>query len=392
MSKKKILVLTSRYPYPVVGGDRLRIHEVCKELAREHDLTLLSLCESEEEMASAPPTDGVFKDVRRVLLSRWRSYLSTLLALPTRTPLQVAYYRSPAFRRELDALLPGHDLCLAHLIRTGDYVRHAGKPAVLEMTDAISLNYQRLKQVATRTSLKSIVFGIEQRRLAAYERAVLDDFALVSLVSDIDRSFLTDGADRSHVITCSNGVDVDKYPFTDRRDAAPVVTFIGNMTSLQNMDACVYFAEEILPLARRRRDWTLRVIGRMTDADAARLARYPGVDVRANVADVAAESAGVRLGVAPVRIGAGVQNKVLEYMALGLPVITSSVALEGLGARPGVDLEVADTPQDFVERMEALLEDNDRFEAMAANGRRYVEQRHSWHAQLEPLTSAVRSL
>ena len=95
--KKKLLVLTPRFPYPVIGGDKLRIYHLCRVLSRRFSLTLLSMCESDDEMHAALPDDGVFDRVERVFLSRRRSYLNTLLALPTRTPLQVAYYRSRAF-------------------------------------------------------------------------------------------------------------------------------------------------------------------------------------------------------------------------------------------------------------------------------------------------------
>lgn len=146
-AKKKLLVLTPRFPYPVIGGDKLRIYHLCRVLSRHYSLTLLSMCDTNEEMHAALPNDGVFDRVERVFLSRRRSYLNTLLALPTRTPLQVAYYRSRPFEKAVARLLPSHDGIFVHLVRCAEYVRKSNKPRVLEMTDAISLNYSRVKQL-----------------------------------------------------------------------------------------------------------------------------------------------------------------------------------------------------------------------------------------------------
>lgn len=390
--RRRVLVLTPRFPYPVVGGDRLRIYEICRELARYHDLTLLSICETQEEMASLPPGDGVFKRIERVLLPRWRSVLNALAALPGSIPLQIAYYQSGAFRKRVQALLPEHDVCLAHLIRTGHYVRQAKIPTVLEMTDAISMNYQRVCELKKARGLKCWVYRFETERLLRYERSVLGAFDAVTLVSELDRDYLLAGRSDDNVVVCSNGVHLDALPFRDRRASEPVAAFIGNMTSIQNLDACFYFAEEVLPLVRERLQCRFRVVGRIKPGDVRRLTAIEGVEVLCNVPNVAEAVGNARVGVAPVRLGAGVQNKVLEYMALGLPVITSPVALEGLQAQPGVDLLVAGTPEEYASRLETLWGDELLRSELAASGLRYVQAHHSWSRRIQPLVDTVASL
>ena len=391
--RKRILVLTPRYPYPVVGGDRLRIYEICKELSKNYDLTLLSLCETQEELNSALPTDGVFSQVERVYLPKWRSALNSLFALPFATPLQIAYYRSSAFAQRVDQLIDQHDLCLAHLIRTGDYVRQSRIPTVLEMTDARSLNYQRVKALRGNRQIKSLIYKVEANRLLAYERRVLKDFASVSLVSDTDRAFLCEGLDTGgNVFVASNGVNLEQFPYRARRNSEPTAVFIGNMTSVQNMDAALYFAEEILPRARAKMPLKYRVIGRIKPADIKLLERYEGVEVVANVANVNAAIGEARVGVAPIRLGAGIQNKVLEYMAAGLPVITSSIGLEGLSARPGVDILVADTPDQYVARLSDLWANEELQLSLGRNGFEYVRAHHSWTAKLKVLVDEVERL
>lgn len=393
VQRPRVLVLTPRFPYPVVGGDRLRIYQMCKALAAQADLTLLSLCESAEEMLMPMPDDGVFSSVERVWLPKWRSRLNTLMALPTLTPLQVAYYRSGAFARKIASALPRHDLVLAHLIRAGEYVRHAPLPRILEMTDAISLNYQRVSHVsAAHFDFRTWVYRLEARRLVAYERQLMSEFDRTLLVSDVDRAFLLEGRDDRRVLVCSNGVDLSSLPFEDRSHAEPVVVFIGNMTTVQNMDACRYFASEVMPLLRQRGDFRFRIIGRMDAGAISDLSAYPSVELCPNVHSVADAARFAYAGVAPMRLGAGVQNKVLEYMALGLASVVSTVGHEGLEATPGRDLLMADSPAQYVDALCRLWEDRSMRGEVARAALQYVEQQHAWGSRLAPLMRAVNDL
>jgi len=393
MLRPRLLILTPRYPYPVIGGDRLRIYFICKVLSAHFRLTLLSLCESEVEMTSSLPEDGVFEHVERVYLPKWRSRLNSLMALPTRTPLQNAYYRSADFRDRIRTLAPKHDGVLAHLIRTGDAIRDLTQPKFLEMTDAISLNYARVgRERRTSADLRSQVYRIESERLEAYERAIVDDFDHAFLVSSVDREFLYGRHPErlARVTVASNGVDLSGLPFAFSPESGDLV-FIGNMTTLQNLDAVQYMAREVLPLVRRQRPAVrLRVIGRIGPNEQAQLENVDGVVVTGQVDSVAAAAHGGAVGVCPMRLGAGVQNKVLEYMALGLPTVSTSIGLEGFHARDGIELVVADDPGAFAARVLQLLEDRAAASAMAQAARAYVESRHTWEAMLQPMVDVIK--
>jgi len=389
--KKRLLILTPRFPYPVVGGDRLRIYQVCKALSKRFSLTLLSLCETDAEMVMPLPADGVFDRVERVFLSRSRSYLNTLLALGTATPLQVAYYRSSDFAKAVDRLMPEHDGVLSHLIRCAEYVKGSDKPRILEMTDAISLNYERVRQLKNAGGLKAQIYRLESRRLLAYERRIVDAFDLTVLVSETDKVHLV-GAQHDKVMVCSNGVALEHLPFRERHDSQPVIVYIGNMASVQNMDACLYFARDVMPLVTQRVRATFRVVGRISDADAARLRAFPNVEVTGPVDDMAAAVEDARLGVCPVRLAAGVQNKVLEYMALGLPVVTSSIGLEGFEAQPERDLVVADTPAEYAETIGRIWNNDEMKAKLAINGHRYVNAHHQWSSRLAPMVNRISEL
>jgi glycosyltransferase involved in cell wall biosynthesis len=389
---KSLLILTPRFPYPVVGGDRLRIYQLCRALASRYRLTLLSLCDTREEMTMVLPQDGVFARVERVFLPRWRSWLNCALALPTYTPLQIAYYRHAGFRRRALALSAEHDAALAHLIRIGDAIKDAPGVKFLEMTDTISLNYQRIRSTRlAKDDLRSRVYSLEAGRLFAYEQAIVDHFDHSFLVSAVDRQYLfsDDPARLRRVSVFSNGVALEEMPYqfdTNGRD----IVFIGNMFSLQNLDAAKYMATDILPLVRRTHpEACLRLVGRIQPEHAAELRTLGGVDVTGEVPDVVTAARGGGVGVCPLRLGAGVQNKVLEYMALGLPTVSTTMGLEGFHAQPGRDLLVADNAAAFAAAVVRLLEDRAGAEAMARAARRYAEASHSWRTMLAPLLEVI---
>lgn len=391
--KKKILVLTSRFPYPVVGGDRLRIYRLCQALSHEYELTLLSLCDSDAEMTMVLP-DQVFARVERVRHSRWRRIWHVVKALPSRKPLQVAYYACPVFHARAKALHEKHDATLAHLIRTGDCIRDMPGVKFLEMTDAISLNYQRVSSTDSATfDWRKLIYRFELRRLLRYEKTIVSSFTHTFLVSDIDRDFLyrNEPASLARVGVCSNGVDVAALPY-QFVDTASDIVFIGNLHSLQNFDAAYFFAAEVLPLVRMHYPCTrFRVIGRIRPESAIKLSQLPGVDVSGEVRDVAEAARGAALGVCPVRLGAGVQNKVLEYMALGLPVVSTRLGLEGFAAQPGRELLVADDPEGMSEAVCMLLADRSAAAFQAKCAREYVERQHGWDAMLSPFIATVRN-
>jgi len=392
LGRPRLLVLTPRFPYPVIGGDRLRIWQVCRALASEFELTLLSLCERPAELTAAVPDDGVFERVERVLLPTWRSWLGAARALPSRTPLQVGYYRHPGFARRAAALARGHDAVFAHLVRTAPVAAGLPLPRFCELTDAISLNYRRAGETAASVrDVRQLAYRIEQARLRPFERRMLAAFDHSFVVSGVDRDFLAPPGDplRARLSVSPNGVDVAGLPFAGGRRGAELA-FVGNLASVQNLDAALHAARDVLPLVRRARpDATLRVVGRIDERRADELRAFPGVIVTGEVPSIPDAVAASAIGLAPLRIGAGVQNKVLEYAALGLPVVTTPLALEGLGAVPGRDLLVAETAQQQADAVLALLDAPERADELAAAGRRYVERSHDWGVLLEPLVRTV---
>lgn len=392
--KSKILVLTPRYPYPVVGGDRLRIYQLCRALSADYKLTLVSLCDSMEEINMKLPNDGIFEQVERIFLPKWRSWMNCALALPSKLPLQIAYYKHSGFQKRIQQLMGEHDAVLAHLIRVGDVVKSMPGIKFLEMTDAISLNYQRVRNSRIQKyDFRSFVYMVEAKRLKIYEKKIIEYFDHSFIVSEIDRQFLfSENMDNlKHVTVASNGVDFNSFPYQFNTSGSDIV-FIGNMTSLQNFDAALYMALDILPLIRLQLPHVrLRLIGRIKEQQKIKLSSIEGVDVTGEVLNVVEMLRDGAVGVCPLRLGAGVQNKVLEYMALGLPVVSTTLGLEGFSARNRIEIAIADNAVDFASEVLALVKDRKYAASMAKAARNYIENHHSWDSTLRPVLNVINN-
>lgn len=384
---KKILVLTPRFPFPVIGGDRLRIYKICQELSKHYELTLLSLCETRKEL-TMEVDDKVFKNIYRVYLSRLQSKLNVISAIPTRKPLQIAYYSSWKFKSKVNELMPYHDAVFSHLIRTGDYVKNINIKSILEMTDAISLNYKRVAESNSEFSLRKLVYIFERKRLEKYERNIVNSFDMVSLISGIDKDYLYPQGHHK-VKVYGNGVDTKNLIYKKRtvnNTEFISIIFIGNMYSLQNMDAVKWFCHEILPnLCDATYKFKLKVVGKIKDSDRDYLNPIPNVEVTGTVDDINEACSDGHLAICPIRLGAGIQNKILEYMALGLPCITSSVGFEGIGATDGREILIANNLEEYQRKIHELINNKELFDKVSSNARTFVETHFSWEARLNPL-------
>lgn len=387
---QKIIILTSRFPYPAIGGDKQLLINLAQALCSSYRVTLLCLCETRREM-EIDVIDSPFYSIHRVYMPKRQSYWNSFKAIFGSKPLQVAYYESSAFRNKLTELLPSHCGVIAHLIRTSQYLElYEETPKILVMADAISLNYQRMKTLTSRHTLKRHIYSFEQPRLNKYESSLPNEFDQIWLHSEIDRDYLHfDGNTNIEIIPM--GVNLVDYPFEANRTGDTII-FIGNMVSAQNQDACYYFASRILPLIRKSINLKFRIIGNSSEGVMKKLQTYPGVEATGPVEKIASAVENAFCGVCPVRAGAGVQNKVLNYFALGLPCVTSKIGLEGIEAEHNVHLLVFESPQQAANQILELFHGQQLRSRLALNARLLVEAKYSWESIYSKMVTCAETV
>lgn len=389
---RRILIITPRYPFPVIGGDKLRIYNIVKYLSRFYSFSLASLYSTREE-EDAVPEAGIFEKVYRVRQPKLLSYCYTAGNLMNGRSLQSGYFFNYRLQKIIDEKVGKYDMVLAHLFRVSDYVRGKSVPGICELTDAISMNYARAG--AGPFSAKKLLYSFERKRCLEAEKKCLEDFSSCVVVSSKDRDYLAarfpEYSSKLRVIP--NGVRIEQFPYSREKISRGKIVFIGNMRTMQNADAACHFAKEVFGGIRERRpDATFWIVGAEPGMAVRSLASIPGVVVTGRVDDVRNYASDAAASVCPVRIGAGIQNKVLESMAMGVPVVTTTVGSEGLLAEDGRHFLVADSPEDMRAKVLEVLNNESIAAALSQNARALIEERYSWEGMLCSYRELVKNV
>jgi sugar transferase (PEP-CTERM/EpsH1 system associated) len=379
----KILFLTSRLPYPVDRGDRNRTYHFLREMAARHDVRLLTFIESETERRGVAPLEALGVEVTPVLHSRWASRAKMMLALPSGRPFQVAYYDSAPMRRLVQNSSADRDVVIAHLIRMAPYLDSLSAPArrIVDFCDCISSEYRA--SLAFRTGIAKAFYREGARRVSRYERELLGRLDEGWVISPAEIEKIAPDGDRLHVVPI--GVPVGNGPRPRPVHADPRLVFTGNMSVPHNVDAACFLVREIFPRILAEIPQARLTIAGAHPAAAVRALAGPNVEVTGWVEDLGALLGEADLFLAPMRYVAGVQTKVLDAMALGVPVLTSDLVRRGIGVTPGEHVLVGARPEEYTEHAVRLIHQREIADRIGAAGRDFVREHFTWQAVVDRL-------
>lgn len=383
----KFCILTPRFPFPENGGDVLRINNIARYLkSKNHELVLVSF--SDEEIQVKEEYYRLYDTIYTIKRSKIFSLFMSLFFSLTGRPIQCGYYFSfnylKLFRKVINNELP--DIYISHLLRMVPYLEITNKQdcSIIEMTDALSKTYT-LSSKAKGSSLKKTIYFLEKRLINRYECHVIKSFPKVALVSASDIQYLQQqsGNNFKNVVLYTNGVDcIHTIPKTyDNRK----ICFVGNMRTLQNQDAVMYFIKDIFPLIKQSvPDAIFTIIGAEPPEPVKTLADGKNIIVTGFVDDIQAAVSECCVAVAPVRVAAGIQNKVLVSMGCGVPVIMSSLIA---GAIPelesGKNCFISDVPETFANYCITLMNDTNIRSSISETGYKMVKEKYSWFEKLK---------
>lgn len=384
----KLLVLSSRPPWPPTRADQMTVERMLRFLAtRGVEVDLACFVESEaEDRELRSELGSVCRRIATVKLPRWRSYAHTALSLAGRDPMQVAYYRSPEMARLVRERTASerYDLVYVHLIRMAEYARALTLPKVIGLQISQALNLERLV-AHVGDPARRFFYRVETAKVRPYEAAVCADFDRVFLVGARDVEEIAKTAPVTNALVQPHGQDVPPLARVraSRREAGAIV-MSGVMATYTNVNAATWFAREIFPRVERELpEASFWIVGRQPQPEVKALARPPRVVVTGEVPDVYDWLLRAEVGVAPLRIGAGMQNKLVQAMASELPVVATSVANEGIGATPESQLLLRDEPDAFADAVIGLLRDGAARERLGRAARAFVERHWTWEAHFE---------
>jgi len=389
-----ILFLTHRVPYPPDKGDRIRSYHLIRHLARNHRLHLACLAWSREEAAAADGLRELCASMEVIRRSEGWAKWSSLTGLVTGRPLTVPYFRSRELQRSVRRLCRDRSIDLVLVFSSGMAQfadRLSGIPRIIDFADVDS---DKWMQYARRTAFpRSLIYALEGRRLRKYEKAAAERFDSCLVISRAEADLLRSFCPHCSLKVVSNGVDLEYFHPQDPSPDSLELVFVGVMDYHANVDGVLFFCRDILPLIRRRIPGaTFTVVGGRPTPSVRRLARLDGVSVAGYVRDVRPYLSRAAVCVVPLRIARGVQNKILEAMACGRPVVTTSRALEGIEARAGRDLLVADEAGSFADLTVELLQDEKLRERIGRQARVLVEDRYRWERCLRPMDEVIEEV
>ena len=392
----RILYLCHRIPYPPNKGEKIRAFHQLRAMAERHEVDVFTLVDRE---ADAKHKSQLAQYCRSVTVARLVPATARLRALPylfRRTPLTLPYFYSRDLSRQIRKALRerSYDRIFVYSSSMAQYVDLPGEVPVL--ADLVDVDSDKWFQYAAHSKFPwSALYRREGRCLRDYERRICESASCVLVTTEREAQLLRSFCSSANVRVVPNGVDTDYFDPSHMKSVSdvsnvPAVIFTGAMDYFPNVNAVAFFARQVLPLIRKSLPETrFLIVGSNPAAEVKRLEKIPGVEVTGYVPDIRSHLSQAHVFVAPLSIAAGIQNKILEAMAMELPVVASKLAVQGLSESVAAMVETAAQPEEFADEVVRLLQDPELRRAKGIDSRQAVVKGYSWS---DSLTALVRLL
>jgi sugar transferase (PEP-CTERM/EpsH1 system associated) len=394
-----VLFLAHRIPYPPDKGDKIRSWPMLRHLSERATVHLGAFVDDPADFRHADVLRERCRDVLLHPLRRRDKAVRGLHALRRGEALSLAFYRDPAMIEWVRDVVRRRDIS-AILVFSGQMAPYAlpylsGRRSVMDFVDVDSEKWRQYSE--EQTGWRGRIYAREAKLLRDFEKQAARQFDCSLFVSDAEAALFKriSGSYGHAVAVLSNGVDYQRFDPDGSYDpitppGEPMIAFTGAMDYKPNVDAATWFAAEVWPRVRAEMPQAaFAIVGSSPTAEVQGLGGREGIVVTGRVPQVQPWLAAAAVAVAPLRIARGIQNKVLEAMAMARPVVASSAALEGISATPGEHLLVADAAEDMAGAVLGLLRDPERARALGASARARVTSHYDWGTNLRALDAML---
>ncbi|MBK1694738.1 sugar transferase [Chromatium weissei] len=393
-----LLFLVHRIPYPPNKGDKIRSFHLLQYLSRYYRIHLGTFIDQ-------PADQEYCETVQSYCVSTWfgklsprQAKLKSITGLFSGDALTLPYYYQPELKKWIKAQCAKYNIkrVLVYSSAMAQYVVDAEFSTMQRIIDFVDVDSEKWHQYSTTKRFPMRwIYQREAIRLGQFERKVAGIFNASVFVSDTEAALFQQklGLNTAQVVAVNNGVDADFFKPDAQRQSpfhgiAPRLVFTGAMNYWANEEGANWFAQQILPTIRQSfPTCELYIVGMNPTAGVRQLANLSGVTVTGAVADVRPYVQHADVVIVPLRIARGIQNKVLEAMAMARPVVTTGAALEGIPAEAGREIRIADTASAFAEQVIDILNYPDSM--LGIHARDFVETRFSWAASLPKILTLL---
>lgn len=387
----KILFITPRFPYPPLKGDQAVVYHRLRLLGREHDITLVTFYQSDKELACSGKLEPFCKKIIPVKLSRYRSVLNMLQGAISSLPFQIWYFKSRSFENKIRDLLDrgNYDIIHTYMLRLAGYAEYSKKPKILDLIDSMQLNFERRARLE-KYPLK-IIFNMEVKRLRKYENDMVNKYDMSIVVSDRDRGrgYINPGK----VVSIPLGVDTELFKPCGDLQKSRIIVFSGNMGYFPNENAIMWFYEKCFGMIKKEiPNVRLMIVGNNPGSKLKVINNGKSVIVTGYVDSIADELNKAQIAVAPMQAGSGMQFKILEAMACGLPVVATSLGLGAISATHNENVLIADDPTEFARSCVTLLNNHDFAQTMGSRARDLVNGKYGWGDNVRRVNEIYKTL
>jgi len=385
----KILVLLPRVPYPLEKGDKLRAYNHIKYLAKNNEIILCALNDTEVHPEAIKNLQPFCKSIHIFNISKFSIAVNILKAFFKGIPFQTGYFYNKKAQKEIDRIIanekPDHIFC--QLVRVAEYMKNQSTPKTIDYQDVFSKGIGRRMENAPFYSKP--VFRSEYKRLLKYEHDVFEMFDNKTIISIPDRNLIPHPEkEKIHIVI--NGVDTDFFKPMDREKDYEIV-FIGNMAYPPNVNAAEYLATKVLPVVQKTKPEARLLLAGATPDKRVLALQSDSVTVTGWMDDIRDGYARAKIFIAPMQIGTGLQNKLLEAMAMKVPSITSKLANNALCAKDGKEILVGSTPEDYAVLIIKLLDNPEFANKIAEAGYQFVIDNYNWESATAVLEEVMKS-
>lgn len=386
--KQKLLFITSRVPWPLEKGDKLRAYYQLRELSKRFDITLACVNDAPLHADAEKQLSKFCSEVHFYYMSRGEMLMNMMGGIFSRLPMQVAYFYSRTVQENIDRLIEKiqPDRIYCQLIRTTEYARkHRNIIRIVDFMDVFSKGMdRRLDKV---NILKKPAFYFEMRRVARYEAEIFKEFERHTIISSQDRDLMPVRRP-SEIAVIPNGVDINHFHPLHRHKEYDLL-FNGNMNYPPNVEGAVFLVKKVLPLVLEKYPAIKVLISGSNPSGAVKSLASENVTVTGWVDDIRESFARSRILVAPMRSSIGLQNKLLEGMAMRIPCVTTPLSNNALQAQPGKEIMVADTPEEFAAAIIKLISHPELAVSISDDAWKFVRDYYAWQPICERLANFI---
>ncbi|MEL6720369.1 MAG: glycosyltransferase [Bacteroidota bacterium] len=394
----KILIVSPRFPYKNGKADSMTVFHLIEFLTNRGHEVLLATFNNRESFPESERTyiKDICKAVKIVDLVRWKKGVRMGINIFRQQPFQVAYYKKQEMSACIHELIEEHqpDILYAHLIRTAEYLKtYQDIPKILAMQIAQTLNYQRLIK-HEGNFLRKLFYTREYQRVAKYEPKIVRPFERILIISPHDKKAISPNHIDHKVFYNPHGVDVKYYAENLKFDrSSNVIMMNGDFGVPTNIDGALHFYKNIFPKIKASiPSIKLWLVGRNPHSSIEKLRQDEAVTVTGRVPDIRPYLQQATVAIAPMRVAAGLQNKILVSLASQLPLVSTQIANEGIGAPDGKVLLVAKNDHEFAKNVIHLLKNQALRQELGVNALNFMQSKWTWNFHFEKLEEMMVEL